>query len=154
MKVNSTKTGLLCISDSRTYNAEAFLEDINGAIVESDVKMKILGLHFTNRPNVDAQVQDICRKFRGPVWTLRHLHYADFSQDELLTVYKSTILPCHDYCSNVFHLSLTLSQTIVLEKLQAKALKAIYGFDPSYRELMERADLVTLRTRREKRELD
>ena len=40
-----------------------------------------------------------------------------------------------------------------LERLQAKALKAIYGYEPSYGELMARADLTTLRARREEREL-
>ena len=61
VKVNATKTGLLCISDSRTYEAAAFIKDING--VESGVRMKVLGVHFTNRPNMSAQVEDICRKF-------------------------------------------------------------------------------------------
>ena len=32
-------------------------------------------------------------------------------------------------------------------------MKAIYGYEPSYRELMIRADLTTLRARREDREL-
>ena len=81
------------------------------------------------------------------------LHHRGFSQEDLLKVYKSTILSCHDYRSNVFHSLLTLSQTIVLERLQAKALKAIYGYDPSYRELLEKAGLTTLRARREAREL-
>lgn len=48
---------------------------------------------------------------------------------------------------------MTLSQTIILERLQAKALKAIYGYDQIYRELMEKASLTTLRARRDAREL-
>ena len=153
MKVNSDKTMVLCISDSRTYKAAAFIEDANGHRIDSVGALKILGLHFSSKPDMSAQVDAICRKFRARVWTLRHLYHRGFSQEDLLKVYKSTILPCHDYCSNVYHSSLTLSQTIVLERLQAKALKAIYGYDPSYRELMERAGLTTLRARREQREL-
>ena len=61
---------------------------------------------------------------------------------------------CDDYCSNFYHSSLTLSQTVILEKLQAKALKAIYSFGPSYTELVEKAGLTTLRARREQRELN
>ena len=153
MKVNSLKTMLLCISDSRTYEAGAYFLDSQGNRLDSGKTMKILGLHFSSRPDVSAQVDSICRKFRSRIWYLRHLHHNGFSEDELLRVYKSTILPCHDYCSSVFHSSLTLSQTIVLERLQAKALKAIYGNEPSYRELMEKADLTTLRARREDREI-
>ena len=153
MKVNSLKTVLMCISDSRTYEAGAYIMDGGGSVIESSKAMKILGLHFTSRPDVSAQVASICKKFRGRIWYLRHLHHNGFDRSELLKVYKSTILPCHDYCSTVFHSSLTLSQSIVLERLQAKALRAIYGYEPSYRELMEKADLTTLRARREDREL-
>lgn len=153
MKVNSLKTVMMCISDSRTYEAGAYMLDNEGNTIETSDSMKILGLHFSARPDVSAQVDAICKKFRGRIWYLRHLHHNGFSEEELLRVYKTTILPSHDYCSSVFHSSLTLSQSIVLERLQAKALKAIYGFEPSYRELMQKADLTTLRARREAREL-
>ena len=153
MKVNADKTMLLCISESRTYKAKAYIETSEGDVISSTDELKILGMHFSSRPDMGAQVESICRKFRARIWTLRHLHHRGFSEDDLVKVYKSTILPCHDYCSSVFHSSLTLSQTIVLERLQAKALKAIYGYDPSYKDLMERAGLTTLRARREAREL-
>ena len=153
MKVNSDKTKVLCISDAKTYEAAAYIEDENGTTIESVSELKILGLHFSGKPDMSAQVEAICRKFRARIWTLRHLHHRGFTQEDLVKVYKSTILPCHDYCSSVFHSSLTLSQTIVLERLQAKALKAIYGFESSYTELVERAGLTTLRARRQAREL-
>ena len=153
MKVNALKTLLLCISDSRTYEAGSFIVDNDGTVIESSKAMKILGLHFTSRPDVSAQVDAICSKFRSRIWYLRHLHHNGFSESELLRVYKTTIRPCHDYCSTVFHSSLALNQSIKLERLQAKALKAIYGFEPSYRELMIKADITTLRARRDDREL-
>ena len=53
----------------------------------------------------------------------------------------------------MFHSSLTLSQSFQIERLQAKALKAIYVYEPSYKDLMVRADLTTLRARRDEREL-
>ena len=49
--------------------------------------------------------------------------------------------------------NLTLSQTVQLERMQAKALKAIYGYEPSDRELVEKSGLQTLRARREDREI-
>ena len=153
MKVNSAKTLIMCISDARTYRAGAYIKDESGNRVDSVDNMKILGVHFSSKPDMTAQVDAICKKFRSRIWTLRHLHHAGFMEMDLLKVYKATILPCHDYCSSVFHSSLTLTQSITLERLQAKALKAIYGYDPSYRELMERASLTTLRARREERAL-
>ena len=153
MKVNSAKTLLMCISDSRTYEAAAFIEDSEQTRFDSVPGMKILGVNFSNKPDVSAQVNAICRKMRSRTWMLRHLHHNGFDQDELLKIYRSCILPCHDYCSNVYHSSLTLSQTVVLKRLQAKALKAIYGYEPSYRQLIEKSGLTTLRARREDREL-
>ena len=149
MKVNSDKTLMLCVSDAKTYRATVFIETTEGERVYSSSELKILEMHFSSKPDISSQVDAICRKFRARVWTLRHLHHRGFSQEDLLKVYKSIILPCHDYCSFVFHSSPTLFQTVVLERLQAKALKAIYGYDPSYRELMEISGLPTLRSRRE-----
>ena len=153
MSVNSAKTLIMCISDARTYQAEAFIEDAEGNRTNSAPAMKVLGVHFSNRPDVSAQVEQLCKKMRGRIWMLRHLHHNGFNEAELLAIYKSCILPIHDYCSNVYHSSLTLSQSIVIERMQAKALKAIYGYEPSYRELMEKAGLETLRARRDAREL-
>ena len=153
MKVNSDKTMVLCVSDSRTYEAAAYIKDGEGHEIDSLDELKILGVHFSRKPDMAAQVASICKKFRARIWILRHLHHNGFTEDELLKVYKSVILPTHDYCSNVYHSSLTLSQTVVLERLQAKALRAIYGYEPSYRQLMEKAQLPTLRSRRESREL-
>ena len=150
MKVNADKTMLLCISDSRTYKASAYIENADGVKIQSGEALKILGLNFSSKTDMAAQVEAICRKFRARIWTLRHLHHRGFSEQDLVRVYKSTILPFHDYCSNVFP---SLSQTIILERLQSKALKAIFGYDPSYRELMEKAGLTTLRARREQREI-
>ena len=152
-KFNSLKTFLICITDLKTYQAGAFIIDEEGSTIDSGQRMKVLGLNFTYRPDMTSQTEAICQKFRSRIWYLCHLHHNGFSQEELLRVYKTTILPCHDYCSNIFHSSLTMSQTIVLERLQAKALKVIYGYDPSYRELMERANLTTLRASRDEREL-
>ena len=153
MSVNATKTLIICISDFRTYQAAAFIEDVEGNRTCSSAAMKILGVHFSNRPDVSAKVEQVCKKMRSQIWMLTHLHHNGFSENELLTVYRSCILPIHDYRSNVYHSSLTLSQSVTLERMQAKALKAIYSLEPSYRELVERSGLETLRARRDGREL-
>ena len=60
MKVNADKTMVLCISDSRTYKAKAFIEDSNRVRVDSVSTLKVLGLHFTDKPDMTAQVDAIC----------------------------------------------------------------------------------------------
>ena len=43
MKVNSDKTKVLCISDSKMYKAAAYIEDANGVRTDSTDNLKILG---------------------------------------------------------------------------------------------------------------
>ena len=94
------------------------------------------------------QVKDIRRKYLARIWTLRHLGHRGFEEQELVKVYRSVILPVHDYCS-----SLTLTQATVLERLQAQSLKLIYGYHHSYASLRQMTGLDTLQERRDKRDL-
>ena len=68
MRVNSSKTMVLCVSDSRTYKAAAYLTDPQGNEIESLDNLKILGIHFFDKPDMSAQVDSICRKFRSRIW--------------------------------------------------------------------------------------
>ena len=52
-----------------------------------------------------------------------------FSPDpDMSACFKSVILHVHDYCSFVYNSYLSQTQAAVLERLQAQALKAIYGY--------------------------
>ena len=113
--------------------------------------MKILGVNISSDQTMIVQVESIRAKYRARMWVLRHLGHHGFSAADLLKVYKSSILPCHDYCSVVYHSSLTSTQSEQLERLQAQALKCIYGYDYSYRALLEMSGLTTLKTRQENR---
>ena len=147
MKTNTSKTKALLISELKSYAPTAHFFDQDGNIDT----MKVLGVHFSSEPGMAAQVADIKRKFTSRIWALRHLGRLGMSKNDLLSVYKSTILPTHDYCSTVFNSSLTLTQSGQLERLQAMALKAIYGFDHSYRSLLSISGLSLLKARRDER---
>ena len=73
----------MCISDCRTYEA-AFIEDSEPVRVDSVPGMKILGVNFSNKPDISLQVGSICRKMRSRTWMLRYLHHNGFAQDKLL----------------------------------------------------------------------
>lgn len=88
------------------------------------------------------------------MWALTYLGHRGFNEPELLQVYLTVILPAHDYSSTVYHHSLTAAQATALERLQARALKHIYGYQYSYRELLEWTGLDRLEVRREKRALN
>ena len=153
MKVHPGKTLAMCISELKSYNPGAFFCDKDGSEVKTGQSMKILGVTFSSDPDMRAHVESIKKSFRSRKWILHHLGHRGFSVSDLLAVYKSTILPIHDYCSCVFNSSLTLSQASALERLQAQALKAIYGYQHSYRALLEMPGLQTLQARLDNRSL-
>ena len=153
MVVHTGKTQLLCIAETKAYVPRAHFFDMDGNKIQNQNSMKILGFFFSADPDMNAQVVDIKRKFRARIWSLRHLGHVGFSESDLLKVYKSVILPVHDYCSCVYNSSLTQTQSNALERLQAQSLKAIYGYQHSYRSLLEKTGLSTLQARRDARDL-
>ena len=71
MKINSKKTQLLCMSDSRFSNVSSHIID-DDTKVESVTSMKILGFVFGENPNVWEHVQYIVGKFNKAIWMLIH----------------------------------------------------------------------------------
>ena len=108
-----------------------------------------MGFTFNSKGDVSTQVGVLCRKFRQKVWALRHLRKSNFTEDELIKVYKTYIRPTVEYSSPVYHPMLTAEQTYKLEKLQYFALKNIYGFQYSHRQLLDFSKIPTLQQRRE-----
>ena len=153
MKVHAGKTQLMCIAETKAYVPRAHFFDLDGNRIVTKSSMKILGFHFSSDPDMALQVKDIRRKYLARIWTLRHLGHRGFEEQELVKVYRSVILPVHDYCSCVFNSSLTLTQATVLERLQAQSLKSIYGYHHSYASLRQMTGLDSLQERRDKRDL-
>ena len=151
MKVNATKTSSLLISEVKSYIPKSYFYDADNNKITSGNNMKVLGFHLSSAPDMTAQVESIRRKFRTRVWILRHLAHCGLKPPDLVKVYRSVILPCHDYCSVVYHSSLTCAQSDQLERLQSQALKSIFGYEHSYRSLLEMTGLQSLRERREAR---
>ena len=150
MKVNTNKTGMLCISDALTFRADAYLEDEDGQEVTSEgtESIKILGFHFNRRPTVHAHVASLKKRFYERWWSLYHLKHHCFTKEELVTVYKTCIRPVFDFCAVVYHPLLNDKQDQQLERLQRQALKIIFGTNISYTEMRRMAGIETLRQRR------
>ena len=151
MVINTLKTHTICISDLKSYVPRVFFKDPTGNTINSKDSIKILGFTFSSTPDMAAQVEEIRKGFVARIWTLRHLGHRGMTSSDLLKVYKAILLPVHDYCSCVYNSSLTQSQVNALERLQAQALKAIYGYEHSYRSLLQMTGLQTLKERRDMR---
>ena len=67
---------------------------------------------------------------------------------ELVKVYCSVLRSCLEFASPVYGPMLTGELSEELEKLQRRALKIIFGFDQSYRTILEKTGIGTLEERR------
>ena len=99
--------------------------------------------------DVSTQITNLCTKFRQKVWALRHLRKSSFTEKELVQVYTTYWRPGLEYSAPIYHSMLTQEQDTLLERQQYFALKNIFGFVYSHRQLLELSGLPTLKTRRE-----
>ena len=109
----------------------------------------ILGFWFSRKPNVSAQVASLKKKMRRRYWVLIHLKKFGFTEKELAKVYRTIVRPVMDHCCVVYHSMLTDAQDEELDRLQAHALRYIYGKDMSYKKMREKSGVPTLRARRQ-----
>ena len=64
-------------------------------------------------------------------------------------MYQSVIRSVLEYSSVVFHSQLTKYLSNLIESVQKKVLRTIYGYDLDYQSLLEKSGLNTLHNRRE-----
>ena len=148
MRVNASKTNMICISDSLNTKNEAFIYDKEGVKICSNDNLKVLGWHFSSKPTVSAHLEVVKRRFRERYWTLRHLKHNGFDNEDLVKVYVAVIRPVAEYMLEIFHSMMNDSQDECLERLQTHALKCIFGPGLSGRRMRDLAGLPTLRERR------
>lgn len=148
MVVNTLKTNLLCVSDALQYKAVAFIVDEEGNRIESTDEMRVLGFYFGCKPTVDNHVQHVTSSLRRKFWALRHLDKLGMSEENLVKVYKCSILPIADYCAPAYHSMLTDAQDQSLEQAQVGALRCIFGYGISGRKMRQKSKVQTLRERR------
>lgn len=146
MKVNTSKTKILCISDAMNYTPRTLIFDSDGVKICNGHEMKLLGFYFGPKPTVDYPASAILKRLRQRYWST-YLRKVGFNETELVKVYKTSILPVGDYCDAIYHSMLTNEHDQLLERAQAMALKCIFDPKLSGRKLRELAGLETLRKR-------
>ena len=89
------------------------------------------------------------RKFYSKLWTLRHLRRSKVPPKKLVAVFECYMRLTIEYCSVVYGPLLSEKESAKIENLQRNALRIIYGYKLSYKKLLEKSGLVTLKTHRE-----
>ena len=111
MAVNSQKTQMICVSDSLTYEAKAYIGDGAGGTIEITTgSIKILGFHLSSKPGVAAHMEEMRKRFRRRLWTILRLRELGFTETALVRVYTVYIRPMADYCASIYHSSIHRTQ--------------------------------------------
>lgn len=106
---------------------------------------------FNFKPNVNTHVDNIINKAASRSFVLRNLSGQSNNKTKLKNVYCSIIRSVLEYSSVTFGPMLAQYQKNRIENIQKRCLRSIFGFDKTYAELLEEANLDTLEERRIKK---
>ena len=148
MRINAKKTSIMCISAASSFNPRIRAVVQNQTVIGLD-SMKILVVTLNCDGSFRSHVEDLRSKLRRRTWALAKLRKKGLAEEKLIRCYKALIRPVVEYASPVWHSSITSKQSEKLERQQGQALKNIYGVGQSLAKMRVRADIPSLRTRRE-----
>ena len=115
-------------------------------------EIKLVGVWITTWLDWDKNTREICKKAYARMTMLTKLRYVGVPMDDLITVYILYVRSLLEYCSVVWHSTLTVEQSQNLESVQKLCLKVILGDEYSgYDNALEISGLERLSTRREER---
>lgn len=126
MKLNAKKTQVIIIDFTKTRKSNDWAFTLNDTHVETVPSARLLGVIVNNKLTWEDHVSSIVKKASGRLWTLRLLRQFGFSKHELITLYKSSIIPILEYASPVWSPGLTTSQSESIERIQWRAVQIIY----------------------------
>ena len=104
---------------------------------------------MNRRPNSDAHIRELRKKYGARAWILRHLHQVGIPTNKLVQIYCSLVRPVLEYPAVAFHSGLTGESSDKLERLQSASLRTIFGHKKLYAKCLEKSGLTTLKDRRE-----
>ena len=148
MKLNEEKTKYMVFSRSETEVATRLT--VNGNTIDRIEEIKLVGVWITTWLDWDKNTKEICKKAYARMTMLTKLRYAGVPTEDLLTVYILYVRSLLEYCSVVWHSTLTNEQSNNLESVQKLCLKIILGSEYcGYESALETCGLESLSSRRE-----
>ena len=123
MMLNESKSSYIIFS--RTKDPFSTRLKINNITLERKSVIKILGVWFQEDMKWNFNIKQVCIKAYSRMYILNKLKYAGIQQSDLITIYKLFIRSVTEYCSALFHSSLTIDLSDKLESIQKTAVKII-----------------------------
>ena len=150
MKLNEGKSNYMVFSRSDTEIATRLT--LNGKTLDRIEEIKLVGVWLTTWLDWEKNTKELCRKAYARMTMLTKLKYAGVQTEELINIYILYIRSLLEYCSVLWHSTLTAEQNQNLEKVQKLCLKVILGQEyEGYQEALKLSGLESLHARREKK---
>ena len=118
-------------------------------MIDSKRTLKVLGFVFDDNASVKEHVKCMVKKFNNTVWSVIHLKKAKLEKSKIVRAYCSMMRPVIEYASNVYGPMLTNAEKEKIENCQKRVLRIIYGYQNTYEDLINAANIKTLEERRE-----
>ena len=123
MRLNENKTKYLIFNRARQDFSTRL--SLNGQTIERQQHIKLLGIWLQEDGGWTKNTSEVCKNAYARLSLLTKLKYAGLPTGDLLQAYKMYIRSRLEYCSVVFHSSLTQQQEAALERCQAICLRVI-----------------------------
>ena len=151
MLLNPQKSSFILFSKSK-QNFTTRLE-IEDRTIDRKSEVKICGIWLSEDLSWSKNCDELCRKAYARIPMISRLKYIGTKIEDLIQIYCLYVRSILEYCSIVFHSSLTRDQPEQLEAVQKVALFCILGENyVSHSAALEMTGLSLLSERREKRE--
>ena len=150
MQLNPDKCYYMIFSRSEVDFATRL--SVNNKIIDQKHATKLLGVWLEDTMSWSRNCKELCIKAYSRLTMITKLKYVGVKTEDLIDIYKLFIRSCLEYCSVVYHSSLTVEQSMKLERVQKTCLKVILGdIYVSYEAALEMCGLESLFIRRTKR---
>ena len=152
MKINESKSKYIVFSRAKEKFATRLT--INSKPLDRVGEIIHLGVWLTEDLSWNRHISDICKRSYSIIKTLTKLKYVGVSTQDLIEIYCIYIRSLTEYCSTVFHISLTLKLINKIEAIQKTCLRVILGvMYVDYNSALEMCGIDSLHMRREHRSL-
>ena len=152
MQIHESKSNFIIFSRSKQdFTTRLY---INNVMLEKLSVIKLLGIWLEEDLSWERNTREICKKAFSRVHILSKLKFVGIKREDLLDIYKLFICSFTEYCSVVFHSSLTQKQTKKIELIQSMCLKIILGNEyKDYSSALKLCNMSSLQDRRSERML-
>jgi hypothetical protein len=152
MKLNEEKSNYMVLSNCKEKFATRLT--LNSKKLDRVKEICHLGLWITEDLKWEKQVSETCKRTYSRIKMISKLKYVGVPTEDLIQIYSMFIRSIAEYCTTVFHSSLTQKLSNKLESIQKTCLRVILGeMYVSYEAALEMSGLDSLEERRTKRSL-